>query len=181
MIQTFANRLNDLILRPKLFFEEMEITGGFKEPLIFSFMVFLPVTVVGIVLYLLGMPQMIVLGDVNNEIGGDKLTFLFVMRGVVWGGGLFLMSLLYHIGFKIVGGTDNFEATYRIVAYSSATYLFNLIPRIGILIYCFYSLLLVIIGGKIVHKVTTGKSIIGPLIPIVFAMFLSMLIQLFTQ
>lgn len=125
------------------------------------------------------MPQMIVLVDLKKGIGANQLSFLFFIRAVAWGGGVFFMALMYHMGFKIVGGTGNYEATYRIVTFTSATYLFNLIPRIGIFIYCFYSLYLVIIGGNIVHKISIGKAIIGPLIPIIFVMFLSGLVQSF--
>ncbi len=179
MIQTFTNRLSDIILRPKLFFDDMEHTGGYYEPLFFSFFVFLPVTITGIILYLCGLPQMIVIAEVTKSVEGNQLFSIFLIRAFAWGCGLFLMAGLYHIGFKMVGGTGNFEVTYRIVAYTSATYVFNLIPRVGIIIYCFYSLYLVILGGRAGHKITGGKAIIGPLIPMFFIMVVSFLIQSF--
>ena len=117
----------------------MAIEGGYKNPLIFSYIVFFAVTILGFGLYLLGMPQMVVLVDLNKEISANQLFSLFFIRAIAWGAGIFLVALMYHIGFKIVGGAGNYEATYRIVTYASATYVFNLIPRIGIIIYCLYS------------------------------------------
>ena len=179
MINTFTSSLNDIVLRPKLFFSNMAIDGGYKDPLIFSYVVFFAVTILGFALYLLGMPQMVVLVDLNKELSANQLFSLFFLRAIAWGGGIFLVALMYHIGFKIVGGTGNYEATYRIVTYTSATYVFNLIPRIGILVYCLYSLYLVIVGGNIVHKVPFGKAMAGPLIPILFIVFLSAVVQSF--
>lgn len=179
MVQTFTNRLSDIIIRPKSFFEEMELEGGYKEPLIFSFIVFFAVTIAGFILYLLGMPQMIVLVDLGKELGANELSLLLFLRTIAWAGGIFLMALMYHVGFKLVGGTGNYEATYRIVAYSSATYLFNVIPRVGIFIYCFYSLYLVIVGGSFIHNITGLKAVIAPLIPIVFLMALTAIAQSF--
>ncbi len=179
MNHTFLNRLNDVILRPKIFFEEMEVTGGFKDPLLFSLFVFFPVTILGFVLYLLGMPQMIVIADVTKEMGSNQLSVIFFLRCAAWICGLFLMTSLYHIGFKVVGGTGSYESTFRIVAFTSATYIFNLIPRIGIFVYCFYSLYLIIVGGGIVHKIPLAKSIIGPLIPVFFVMIISACLQIF--
>lgn len=179
MIQTFVNRLNDVIIRPKFFFDNMELEGGYKDPLVFSYMVFFSVTILGVILYLLGMPQMIVIADIKKELNADQLSLIFFLRAIAWGGGIFLMALIYHIGFKLVGCTGNYEITYRIVTYTTATYVFNLIPRIGVFIYCFYSLYLVIIGGKIVHNLSIKKAIIGPLIPIFFMLVLSFIVQSF--
>ncbi|MGR3317576.1 MAG: YIP1 family protein [Candidatus Anammoxibacter sp.] len=179
MINTFTSSLNDIILRPRLFFSNMGIDGGYKDPLIFSYIVFFSVTILGFALYLLGMPQMVVLVDSNKELNSNQLFSLFFLRAIAWGVGIFLVALMYHIGFKIVGGKGNYEATYRIVTYTSATYVFNLIPRIGIIIYCLYSLYLVIFGGNIVHKIPFRKAVIGPLIPISFIVFLSAMIQSF--
>ncbi len=185
MIQSFTNKLSDIILRPKSFFDEMESDGGYKEPLIFSFFIFLPVTLLGILLYKLGLPQMIVLVDMANngkDAGIDQISAnFFFLRTIAWVIGLFLMSALFHVGFKLMGGVGSFESTYRIVAFTSSTYIFNLIPGIGIFINGFYSLFLVVIGCKAVHKIPTGKSIIGSLIPLFFLMTILMLLQSFKQ
>ena len=177
--ESVAGKLNDIIVRPRLFFSNMKLEGGYKEPLIFSYIIFFAVTAIGFILYQLGLPQMIVLVDLKKETSGNDLFLLFFVRTIAWGAGSFLMAFLYHIGFKIVGGVGNYEATYRIVTYVSAAYIFNIIPRIGIFIYCFYSLLLVVIGGAIVHKISNGKAVIGPLIPIIIITLLSALLQTF--
>lgn len=179
MIQAFTNKLSDIIFHPKMFFDDMEMTGGFKEPLMFSFFVFLPVTFLGIILYFLGLPQMIVFSETNETIGTNQLSFFVFIRIIVWGCSLFFMSLLYHMGFKIVGGVGNFEATYKVVAYTSAAYLFNVVPRIGIVAYCFYSLFLIIIGGRVVHKITAGKAFVGTMIPVFIVMVILILVQAF--
>lgn len=180
-LNDFGAKLNNIIVRPKSFFENMEFSDGYKGPLIFSFLIFLFVTLLGVVLFLLGLPQMVVLGDLEKDINANRLSFLFFMRAVTWGVSLFGISWIYHLCFKLVGGIGNYEATYRIVVYSTATYLFNLIPRVGIFIYCFYSLILVIVGGKIVHKISMQKAIIGPLIPIFVITFISIIVQIFIQ
>ena len=180
MIQTFVNRFSDVIVKPKFFFDNMELDGGYKDPLVFSYIVFFCVTILGVILYLLGMPQMIVIADIKKELTADQLSRIFFLRTIAWGAEKFLTALICHIGFKSVGGTGNYESNYRIVTYTTPAYVFNLIPRIGIFIYCFYFFYLVIIGGKVVHKLSIKKAIIGTLMPFFFIMVvLSFIIQSF--
>ena len=75
-------------------------------------------------------------------------------------------GLILFIFFKIFGGSGDYEDTVRILSYSSAAQVFVLIPVIGWII-SLYGIRLNIIGGKHVHNLTTVKSAIAVLLPVV--------------
>lgn len=98
------------------------------------------------------------LGLVVNLVLGP----LFIAVGLfIWAGVLHLLLLL------LGGGARGFEATFRALAYSSASNLFQIIPLCGSLIGAVYGIVLTIIGLSAAHGDSKGKAAAAVLIPLV--------------
>jgi len=77
-------------------------------------------------------------------------------------------SAITHLCVLIVGGNKKgFEATFRALAYSCAGHLFGIIPFIGSTIGGIYSLVLIILGIREGHGISTGKAVLAVLLPLI--------------
>jgi hypothetical protein len=91
--------------------------------------------------------------------------------------GLFIMSAIFHISLLIVGaGKRGFEATFRVVAYTSSTQIFGIVPVIGAFIVTIYNLVLWTIGFRESHRTTTGRALIAVLLPMIVVVTLVVLL-----
>jgi hypothetical protein len=93
---------------------------------------------------------------------------------------LFLGTAVTHICLIIVGGNKmGFGQTFRAVAYSYGAQLFGIIPVIGWIIGNFYTLILVIIGIKEGHGISTARSILAVLFPLIVVLILLVIAAIF--
>ena len=83
--------------------------------------------------------------------------------------GTFIGAGILHVCLLITGGEKNgFEATFRVVAYSSgATALFQVLPFCGGIIGGIWALVAQIIGAREMHETTTGKAVVAVLLPLI--------------
>lgn len=81
------------------------------------------------------------------------------------------MILRIHIFFKILGGKGTYEGTVRLLAYTSAIMVLSWIPFLFILpdIYMIY---MAVIGGTKVHKISTTRSVIAVVTPLIIVIML---------
>jgi len=95
---------------------------------------------------------------------------------------LYLGSAIIHLCLMVVGGNRRgFEATFRVIAYSSSTQIFALIPFVGGFIIPLYALVIEIIGLRESHGIGTGRAILAIFLPVIviLAFFLVVGISLF--
>jgi hypothetical protein len=98
------------------------------------------------------------LGLVVNLVLGP----LFIAVGLfIWAGVLHLLLLL------LGGGARGFEATFRALAYASASNLLQIVPVCGGFIGFVYGIVLAIIGLSAAHGDSKGKAAAAVLIPLV--------------
>ena len=163
-MDNYVDTLKKVLTDPEGFYSEMPKEGGYQEPLTFAAINF---AIVGL---LSGIIAVILSGAGAGSI-------VSTLVGAVIGGivGLFIVGIILLIFFKIFGGTGSYEGTVRILSYSSAVQVFAWIPVIGWII-SLYGIWLNIVGGKHVHNLTTVKSAIAVLIPIIIlAVIIAML------
>ncbi len=163
-MDNYVDTLKKVLTDPEGFYSEMPKEGGYQEPLTFAAINF---AIVGL---LSGIIAVILSGAGAGSI-------VSTLVGAVIGGivGLFIVGIILLIFFKIFGGTGSYEGTVRILSYSSAVQVFAWIPIIGWII-SLYGIWLNIVGGKHVHNLTTVKSAIAVLIPIIIlAVIIAML------
>lgn len=134
----------NVILNPKLFFENMPKSGGYGEPLKFA-----------ILSYIIGCFGVFIISflmDANFKSSIDFSILILIIALL----GLFINSSIFWIFFKIMGGKGNYEGTFRQVSYSSASAVYILLPVLLI-----YFLVLNTIGGEYVHKISKVRSAIA--------------------
>ena len=101
------------------------------------------------------------------------LLFILFQMSLVFVGGLIFVPIalaiwsgILHLCLYLVGGArEGYEATFRVVSYSSVTGIFNAIPCVGILA-SLWGLVLTVIGLRETHKTTTGKAVAALAIPL---------------
>jgi hypothetical protein len=81
---------------------------------------------------------------------------------------IFFGSAVTHLCLMIVGGNEKgFESTFRVISYSFSGYLFGIIPVIGSTIGAVYILILIILGVREGHGISTGKAVLAVLLPLI--------------
>jgi hypothetical protein len=85
---------------------------------------------------------------------------------------LFVGAGILHLCLMIVGATSDspmgFEGTLKVVSYSQVAGLAGVIPLVGGFLAGLWVLILEVIGSTQVHRTTTGRALMGVLIPILF-------------
>ena len=93
---------------------------------------------------------------------------------------LFLGTAVTHICLIIVGGNKmGFRQTFRAMAYSYGAQLFGIFPFIGGTIGSIYTLILVIIGVKEGHGISTARAILAVLFPFIVVIILGIIAAIF--
>jgi hypothetical protein len=154
-MDNYVDTLKKVLTDPEGFYSEMPKEGGYQEPLTFAAINFA----------ILGLLSGIVAVLLKGAGAGSIVSTLVgaVIGGIV---GLFIVGIILFIFFKIFGGSGGYEGTVRILSYSSAVQVFAWIPAIGWII-SLYGIWLNIVGGKHVHNLTTVKSAIAVILPVV--------------
>ena len=93
---------------------------------------------------------------------------------------ILLGTVITHICLVIVGGNKmGFRQSFRAIAYSYGGQLFGIIPFIGGTIGSVYTLILVIIGIKEGHGISTARSMLAVLFPLIVVMILGVIAAIF--
>jgi Mor family transcriptional regulator len=151
-----------ILLTPSNFFSDLPLEGGFLNPILFG----IASTVLSVTIGMLGVTLLrshsgfglfgILIGVVCTLFGAAIIVPIVLM---IW-------SLMIHAALTILqGAARGFEATFRVVAYSSVTQLFNAIPFVGT-IASLYGLVLTVIGLKETHDTSTGLAVGAVLLPL---------------
>ncbi|MCL7415739.1 MAG: YIP1 family protein [ANME-2 cluster archaeon] len=154
-MDNYVETLKKVLTNPEGFYSEMPKSGGYQEPLTFAAINF---AILGL---LSGIVAVILSGASATSIATTLIGG--VIGGII---GLFIGGVILFIFFKIFGGSGSYEGTVRIMSYSSAVNVFAWVPVVGGII-GLYGIWLNIVGGKHVHNLTTVKSAIAVLLPLI--------------
>ncbi|RLA84937.1 MAG: hypothetical protein DRG31_04295 [Deltaproteobacteria bacterium] len=142
-----------VLLRPGEFFRVMPTEGGFGPP----------VAYLGICFAIWALLRSLIL-----------LNPLFILLGIISFFFSFLgAGILQLVLKKFFGARGNYEATFRVVAYSGAVNLLSWIPFLGFLA-SLYGLWLKIVGLEAVHGVTKLKAFLAVLISAVIFILITL-------
>ena len=89
---------------------------------------------------------------------------------------LFVLAGLYHVFVLLVGGKGGFISTLKVMSYSMGAMVLEVVPYIGVPLFWFYSLYLYTIGFRELHKISTSRSFIAAILPLVFLFSFIMLL-----
>jgi hypothetical protein len=83
---------------------------------------------------------------------------------------VFIAAGLNHLALMLLGGARrDFEATFRVGAYSKAAAVLSLVPLCGPFVAIVWGAVATIIGLQVVHDTTLGKAIGAVLLPVAVA------------
>jgi hypothetical protein len=179
--------MKEVLFAPSEFFRKMPVSKGLAPPLFYGVILGFVGALIAILL------QVILFGSVGNFPGEQgvegvergihlfQTTFIIIYAiflPILIAVGLFIASGIFHLCLLIVGaGKRGFEATFRVVAYTSSTQVFAIVPVVGAFIVTIYNLVLWTIGFRESHRTTTGRAFIAVLLPmIVIVIFIILMV-----
>ncbi|MCJ7663391.1 MAG: YIP1 family protein [Desulfobacterales bacterium] len=150
-LNSFIGVMKTVLVKPKDFYQNMPVTGGFSPPFVF----------LAICLGVSGILAAIIAGV-------DVFLFLkLVIFGAIFS--FIGAGILHLIAQQFFEGKGAYEGVYRTVAYAGVVNLLTWIPVVGFLA-GLYGLYLQIVGLEKVHKITAGQAVVTVLIA--FAIYL---------
>ncbi len=176
-----------VLFSPKAFFDKMHVNKGLKKPFLFAF----TITVISIFFINIYMSYGIIdtpreqIQSLSETSGNleilemlDKIPeyefTLAIIFEQIFSYILMLLTVafIWHSSLSIVGATRNgFEATFRVIAYSSAIGILGILPlNLGfanIFIYIWW-FIIVLKGIQEAHEVPNSKAIGGVLLSVIF-------------
>ena len=162
-LQAIGATLRQSMLAPVRFFTSMPRTGGWLHPLLYAIIIGTMGNLAG---YVLGALFEIPLISQSKMSPGMTLFVGMLMPLLVWFG-VMLWAVILHGSIILFGAKKKpFEATLRIASYASSPDILNVIPTIGWAIAAVWKLVLVIIGIREVHRVSTGRAALAVLFPV---------------
>lgn len=155
--------LRESLLEPVRFFTSMPRTGGWLHPLLYAIVIGTTGNLAG---YVLGSLFEVPFVSQSKLSSGITL-FVGILMPVLVCLGTTLWSVILHGSIFLFGARNKpFEATLRIVSYATGPDIFNVIPSLGWIVAAFWKLILVIVGVRQVHNVSTGRAALAVLFPV---------------
>ena len=168
------------VFNPTSFYRKMPIKGGIGNPLLYG----LILAFVGFIFQLmyeqlfaqlfdpsLWYPYFERVFEDNFDALRYQLQSIYTLVGIIifpfiviaW---FFIWSGIAHLILTIFGWRkEEYEASFRLIAYSEGPSFFMIVPFIGGLISIIWQLVLVVIGVKEVHRTTIGQALIVVFLP----------------
>ena len=156
--------LKESLFNPHAFFSRLPDRGGFLLPVLYALIV---ETVGSLVSYAWAFSwDQSWLGMVKFPgfwaiVAGMLVPILVLVRVVI-------STMALHVSLFLVGGANkDFEATFRVVCYSSGPELFNAVPVVGWAVALVWEIYLTVVGIQEVHGTTTARALAAVLLPVI--------------
>ena len=169
----------EALFSPSTFFRGLTFKDGIREPFAFGLLIGAVGNMFGIFWPVLMMSGgLFPFGEAISSHLTVGLIFLIMVVAVPVGVTLsmFIYSAIIHLLLMIVGGGKNkFEATFRVVAYSQAAQVLDLIPVVGSWIGGIWQLIIQVIGLREMHNISYLRAFMAFLLPVGIIFLLIML------
>ncbi|MEW6026773.1 MAG: YIP1 family protein [Planctomycetota bacterium] len=169
------NTFVSVMFHPKTFFSQTPTEDGIGKPLLYAIIVgsigTIAVNFWMLMLISMYMPQMVpgqsVMMASSLSMNMIFQIFMAPIQVIIY---TFIQAGILHLSLMVIKGNEQgFEATYRAVVYSMSTYWLNLIPFcLGAPVGAIWQIVLIIIGLREVHGISTGKAVVAWFLPILF-------------
>lgn len=148
------------------FFAKLPLRGGLLNPLLYALIVG---TAGNMAAYLTGLATGGAIPFIGQDgLSGSMMVFIGLLIPPMILFTVFLWALILQGTLFLVGGAnEDFEATFRVVCYTSAADLINAIPVLGGLIALVWKTYMTIIGLREVHRTSTGRAAAAVILPLV--------------
>ncbi|MBI5250220.1 MAG: YIP1 family protein [Desulfomonile tiedjei] len=160
LLQALIRTLKESMLSPTAFFKKMPLNAGFLLPLLFAVIV---ETTGSMAAYLWSMT---VGGNVLSEFAGRNAVWFALLIPLLVFLGIFIWGVLLHVSLFLVGGAkEDFEATFRVVCYTSGPELLGIIPVFGGIASLVWKLCITVVGVREVHGISNARAIAALVLP----------------
>lgn len=179
-IAAFLRTTQEVLFSPTKFFKKVAAGEGYWSPFIFAMIS----GIIGCGAVLLWQ-WLFFSGMVPPQIRSVTTYSLFLVFAIIlipfWVAfSIVVGSGVIHLCVMIVGGNrKGFEATFRAISYSHSALLFYIVPVIGSIVGGIYYLILIILGVREGHEISTGKAVLGVLLPLIIVFGLGILLAIF--
>lgn len=155
--ELFSNILENekkILLEPRGFYQAMPTSGGYLNPIVFVICMLLA----GMFLYSI---FALLFGTMEwSGLLAILVTMIIVpVFGII---GSFIGALIMHLIWQALGSSEDFEASYRSVAYAYGIFpvfaILNHLPYIGTIIYTLWFFGLMVLASQYVHKIDYQKA-----------------------
>jgi hypothetical protein len=177
--------IKESLFTPTSFFKKMPTKGGYKDPIFYGVIISWVSAAVAVLFQTLFSITTIrsFVDDPLGAIGTGfidmaiKLAILIPLPIFIIIG-LFLGTGFIHLLLLIVGGASaGFEATFRVISYSTGSSIFAIVPFIGGLVGWIWCVVLEVIGLREAHNTTTLKALLAcVIIPIGLAVIIGIIL-----
>ena len=189
-VNSFADVVRRVVLRPTTFFAELPRRGNLAGPLLFALICIEISAILGAIfgdlflLFGLGTqhpgfnpnPQNLWFPSI---VAPDVPIVSIIIAPIVGTIGIVVAAGIQQLLVRLVVGATNsgFGATFRVASYTQVTGLLNWIPIVGPLL-ALYGLYLSIVGIREMHQTTTGKAALVVLLPFGVVLLVALVILL---
>ena len=179
---TFWNKLLYMFSDPNKLFEVAKAEIGIKNALIFYTIIASCVAVIGLGISF----SVITLTDALAEgTKGIASTFILASLGKILLGIAitFAYAGMMHLIIRACKGKGTYQDSYKTYTYSIIPFvILKLIPFIGLLSIV-YSIIIMVIGTKKIHKINTGQAVVACVIPalVMMTLFVGYFIVIFAN
>lgn len=172
----FLKTTKDCLFSPTQFFRKIKAGEGYWAPLIYGLITGIIGFGVSMIWQWLLVSKLIPIRMLSFIPYSFYITFIIIGMPFMVALSILIGSMITHICLIIVGGNKSgFQATFRALSYSYCAHLFDIIPFIGGIIGSIYMLILTIIGVREVHEITTGRAVLGVLLPVIVIIVITVL------
>jgi hypothetical protein len=185
-VNSFADVVRRVILRPTRFFAQLPRQGNLAGPLVFALICIEISVVLGVLLGELFLLLGVGVSNPGYNPNPQNLWFpsiflpstpvtSLIIAPIVGTIGVFVAAAIQQLLVRLVVGERNsgFGATFRVASYTQVTGLVNWIPTIGPLL-ALYGIYLSVVGIREMHGTTTAKAALVVLIPFGVALLVAL-------
>lgn len=157
----------EVLFSPSRFFDRMPTGAGKKGPLAYGVVI----GTVGLAFSIFWQAAFTFLGmgfGLGDEAGLPITLVLAILLGVLAVSpilvliGIYIIAAVEHFFLWLVrGGRSGFEATFRVICYTSAANLWSIVPFLGGFISGIWSIVLIIVGLKRAHRIGLFRVILA--------------------
>ncbi len=178
IFEGFWLTFKESVFNPTAFFSKIPPKGDIFMPLIYAVLWSVIVQVISFFyIKAFGVPFMDYIKEILETQGipldGNMMGNYVFMQGVgqilmvplLYMVMIFIMSGILHVLLLLFGaGKEGYAATFRVMAYSQGSGVFNLIPMVGGMIATVWGIIIQIVGYKEMHRSSYGRVILAVLV-----------------
>jgi hypothetical protein len=175
LLKALTETWKEVLFNPGVSFSRMRASGGFAAPFLFNLTMTIPYTFFTIIYQVLGTWGIAVAAqhDSSNSLSGFNTgmsplfnVIVMVVALPLTLGLTFVTAGITHLFLGLFKGTSkSYEATYRVICYSSSAYIFAIVPCAGGIILPVWWFVSAIIGLSKVHKTEGWRAAVALLLP----------------